>query len=101
MSYQYAAPLSRKADLDGDLSQAGGAATTTFNDPDAADAIGDHVAAVQDAVSRLVEAIGRDEDSVAVHVQGHANPDHAPRAGFADEFISVRVEARPSGDSPT
>lgn len=51
-------------------------------------------AAVQTAL-RLAAAVARPEDRIAVTVTGHANVDHAPREGWADEYLTVTVNRIP------
>lgn len=58
--------------------------------------VGDHVEAVMAAVGPLVQAAGRPEDQVKVRVVGHANVDHAPQEGWADEQIQVTIEVVPA-----
>jgi hypothetical protein len=98
MSYTYAAPLASKDHLDGDLHAAGAGAPTQFSDPDAADAVSEHVTAIHEAAMRLAEVVGRPEDNVSVHVSGHANPGHGPRDGYADEMITLTVTAKPASE---
>lgn len=51
-------------------------------------------AAVQ-AAKALAEVVGRPGDEVIVTISGHANPDHAPRPGWANETVTVSVSATP------
>lgn len=48
-----------------------------------------------EAAKKLAEAVGRPGDDVRITLSGHANPDHAPRPGWAEEMITVSVSARP------
>jgi hypothetical protein len=48
------------------------------------------------AAQALAKVVGRDGDTVHVSISGHANPDHAPRDGWANEMISVTVSANPA-----
>lgn len=48
------------------------------------------------AAELLARAVGRPGDEVTVEFSGHANPGHGPREGSADEYIVVRVTARPA-----
>ncbi len=59
----------------------------------------DHLAAAIEAASILASAVGRDDDQITVNLSGHANPDHAPCRGWADEFIQISVSARPLPDN--
>lgn len=46
----------------------------------------------------LARVVGRPDDHVRVSMTGHANPNHAPRDGWANEMITVTVSAHPSDD---
>lgn len=48
------------------------------------------------AAELLARAVGRPGDEMTVEFSGHANPGHGPREGYADEYIVVRVTARPA-----
>jgi aldehyde:ferredoxin oxidoreductase len=50
------------------------------------------------AAKALARVVGRPGDDVRVSMTGHANPDHAPRQGWANEMITVTVSAHPSAD---
>lgn len=55
----------------------------------------DQQAAAVEAAALLARACGRPGDQVYVSLSGHANLDHAPAAGWADELITVTVSAAP------
>lgn len=48
------------------------------------------------AAAILAHSVGRPTDDVVVTMSGHANPDHAPTPGWADEFVTITVTAKPS-----
>jgi hypothetical protein len=50
------------------------------------------------AARALARVVGRPGDHVRVSLTGHANPEHAPRDGWANEMITVSVSAHPSTD---
>lgn len=52
-------------------------------------------AAAVEAAKALAEVVGRVDDLVYINLTGHANPDHAPRDGWADETITITVSAAP------
>jgi hypothetical protein len=60
----------------------------------------DQFEAAVDAARALAKAVGRPEDEVYVTLSGHANPEHGPRPGWADEMITVSISARPKADVP-
>lgn len=64
------------------------------------DHVKDHVAAIHTAVEHLAGVVGRPEDPLYVSISGHANPDHAPADGWADETITVSISARPAKEEP-
>jgi hypothetical protein len=96
VSYSFSAPAATRGSLKSDLAAAGEAAVTSATD--ATVAVTDHVDKIREAVEILASAVGRDVDGVAVHVNGHANPDHAPREGWADEMITVSIRALPPNE---
>jgi hypothetical protein len=51
--------------------------------------------AAVEAARALAAVVGRSDDEVHVTLTGHANPSRAPRAGWANETITVTVTARP------
>lgn len=55
----------------------------------------DHLTAAMVVVDRLLEAVGRPEDQVTVSITGHANADHAPAPDWANEFLTITVNAVP------
>jgi hypothetical protein len=55
------------------------------------DEVREHLAAAVNAVARLADAVGQVSDTLAVSINGHANPGHAPAEGWADELVSVAV----------
>jgi hypothetical protein len=96
MSYSFSATANRAG-----LHKALGdeVAKVEQTDQRVADERNDHLVAALVVVDRLAEAVGRPEDDIAVSVSGHANPDHAPAEGWADEAISITVAARPVTDT--
>jgi hypothetical protein len=54
--------------------------------------------AAVEAAKALAAVVGRPSDAVIVTLNGHANPDHGPRAGWANETITVSVSAIPASD---
>jgi hypothetical protein len=54
----------------------------------------DQFSVALEAAKKLAEAVGRPGDEVRITLSGHANPDHAPSVGWADEMITVSVSAR-------
>lgn len=59
-------------------------------------AVQDHVDAAAWAAAQMATVMQPgDEDAVRVNVSGHANPDHAPREGHANEFLTVTVFTAP------
>jgi hypothetical protein len=61
--------------------------------PDGVDAAFDeHVAAIDEALNALAPVVGR-QGKYRVNVSGHANPDHTPLEGWADEFITLTITA--------
>lgn len=56
--------------------------------PEAEDQIEAAITAAQAIVAS--GAVGP-EESLYVHLAGHANPDHAPRAGYANDTVAVTV----------
>lgn len=50
-----------------------------------------HLDAVAETVARLATAVGRDEDTIAVSISGHANPGHAPTEGYAEECVTISL----------
>lgn len=58
----------------------------------------DQYEAAQLAAQLLAKAVGRPGDEVSVTLGGHANPDHAPRQGWANETVTVSVSARPKAE---
>lgn len=71
------------------------------SDTDADEERREHLVAALGCVHDLVDAVGRSDDDVFVSVSGHANPDHAPRGGWADEVITINVTAKPPAPQPT
>jgi hypothetical protein len=57
-------------------------------------------AAALEAAKVLVRAVGRADDEVTVTLNGHANPQHGPRAGWSSETITICVTAVPKVDTP-
>jgi hypothetical protein len=55
----------------------------------------DHVTRIAKVVDELVRAVGQRGEDVRVRVVGHTNPEHKPREGWAEEFISISVETCP------
>lgn len=51
--------------------------------------------AAMNAARALLDVVGRPEDEVSVSLSGHANPDHGPRDGWANETITITVRAHP------
>jgi len=51
-----------------------------------------------EAARSLAKVVGRPTDRVVVTMSGHANPDHAPRSGWANECITVSVTACPPAE---
>ena len=47
-----------------------------------------------EAVAILAKVVGQDDDLIYVTMSGHANPDHAPAHGWADECITISVSRR-------
>jgi len=58
---------------------------------EAADEARRHLDAAAAAAALLAEAIGVDEDKLAVSISGHANPGHGKVEGWSDEFITISV----------
>jgi hypothetical protein len=50
-----------------------------------------HLRVVAEVVPALVAAVGTDDDHVHISISGHANVDHKPADGWADEFVTVTV----------
>jgi hypothetical protein len=55
----------------------------------------DILAACEQAAEIIAAALGRPADRIRVTISGHANPDHEPCAGWADEFAQVSVVVVP------
>lgn len=55
------------------------------------DEITDHLNGLTPVISQLAANVGLPEDALDVRVGGHANPDHAPREGWAPEMLSVSI----------
>jgi hypothetical protein len=55
----------------------------------------EHLAAAAEAGKILAAVIGTDDDELVVRVSGHANPQHKPTEGWADEFVQVIVARVP------
>jgi len=51
----------------------------------------EQIAAAREAALALLTAVARPEDSVQITLSGHSNPDKAPRAGWADQMVTVSV----------
>jgi hypothetical protein len=81
------------------------ATTVADSDNQPTTEVTDHLTAAKQAIATLAAAIGRPDDELVVTISGHANPDHAPRDGWADEFISISVSVRrpdaPAPSNPT
>lgn len=92
MSYSFTVTAPR-GDLRSKLDEA--VAVVERSETDANEERHEHLVAALGCVHDLVDAVGRPEDDVFVSVSGHANPDHAPRGGWADEVITINVTAKP------
>lgn len=79
-----------------DKDQIGSLEAGANSDPDAQASQDEQFAAALQAAQDLAAAVGRPHDQVSVSLTGHANPGHAPRSGWADEFIQVNISARPA-----
>lgn len=64
--------------------------------PDVQEEQTEQVEATLRAIEILASAVGRPGDKVMVTTSGHTNPGHGPRAGWANETITVTVTAAPS-----
>jgi hypothetical protein len=53
------------------------------------------VGALEECIQMLVAVVGRPQDLVSVRASGHANPNHAPPAGWGDEFVSIAIHVKP------
>lgn len=51
----------------------------------------DHAVAAVYAVGQLAGAVGGPDDELYVEIEGHANPEHLPRAYHSPESLTVRV----------
>jgi hypothetical protein len=51
--------------------------------------------AAHEAALLLAKVVGREGDRVVITLNGHANPGHGPREGWANETITVQVSAIP------
>lgn len=72
------------------------------NDPDAQASQDEQFAEALLVAQELATVIGRPHDQVSVSLSGHANTDHAPHPGWADECITISISARPApADEPT
>jgi hypothetical protein len=83
-----------KADLADDTSAVVEAITAYDPPGPVVDEARHHLTAVADVVGHLAAVVGTDEDFVDIHISGHANPNHQPAEGWADEFITVTVRRR-------
>lgn len=62
----------------------------------------DHAQAAVVAVVQLAPAVGGPDDELYVEIEGHANPDHLPRAYHSPESLTVRVAVvLPEPPAPT
>lgn len=57
------------------------------------DEVRDHIKAAIVVAEALAATVGRPGDHVVVTVAGHANPQHAPAEGMANESCYVNVSA--------
>lgn len=55
------------------------------------DAFNDQRSAAFEAAKILAKAVGGDSDRMTISMSGHANPNHEPATGWADEMITVSV----------
>lgn len=56
----------------------------------------DQIDAARAAAVRISAAVTRPGDRVRISMTGHSNPDRAPRAGWADQMVSVTVVQVPA-----
>ncbi len=59
-------------------------------------AAAEQIDAVLEALENLAGVVGRPGDKLIVSLSGHANPDHGPCEGWADERISITITAHPA-----
>ena len=52
------------------------------------------VTAAEECVHKLAAVLGLPTDHVSVSISGHANPGHAPKPGWGDEFVSITVNVK-------
>lgn len=69
--------------------------------PDADKATHDQVKAAQKAVAALIKAVGPKDSLYYVNMSGHANPNHEPVPGWANETITITVSVSPPVSLPT
>ena len=80
-----------------DTVEAAGDAFLAINsDTDAAKrAMRDQILQAADCAQHLVPVVGG--PPVRVTANGHANPDHKPRSGWADDSVTITVSQAPRG----
>lgn len=96
MSYSFTVTAPRST-LRNELGEA--VAKVEQTDTGVAEERGQQLVAFFNAIDELADAIGQPDDDIFVSVTGHANPGHAPRDGWADEFITISVAARPRAEA--
>lgn len=54
---------------------------------------GDQFAAARDAAITILlgQSVGGYDKTFAITMTGHVNPDHAPREGWANDFVNVAI----------
>lgn len=67
------------------------ATVITPSDNQPTEEVGEHLVAIREAVEAIACVLGRPGDKISVTISGHANPDHAPAEGWANEMINISM----------
>ena len=92
MSWEATPVKTTKADAYEDLACQVGLVAAGVDDP--SQEVAEQVKAASEAAVQIIQSgcVGQDDDCrLVVSASGHANPNHAPRDGWANDMITVRI----------